>query len=153
MNHGETSNVWENISPMDLSLAIDIGGTKFAVGLVSRSGEIIDRTRVPVHSSLTGDDLWDDLAEAVEQQLTAARDRHHAHVVSVGVGSAGPITANCESVSPLNIHQWREFPLRERLRQFTALPVFGEGDGKALALAEGWLGAARGVDNFLAMVV
>ena len=33
------------------------------------------------------------------------------------------------------------------------LPVFGEGDGKALALAEGWLGAAKGVDNFMAMVV
>ncbi|MEI8286926.1 MAG: ROK family protein, partial [Actinomycetes bacterium] len=27
------------------------------------------------------------------------------------------------------------------------------GDAKALALAEGWLGAAKGVDNFMAMVV
>lgn len=138
---------------MDLSLAIDIGGTKFAVGLVARTGEIIDRTRVAVHGSLTSDDLWEDLADAVDQQLRAASERHHGTVVSVGVGSAGPITANCETISPLNIHQWREFPLRERLVGLTGLPVFGEGDGKALALAEGWLGAARGVDNFLAMVV
>jgi glucokinase len=71
----------------------------------------------------------------------------------VGVGSAGPITANVETISPLNIPQWRGFELRQRLETLTGLPVFGDGDAKALALAEGWLGAARGVDNFMAMVV
>jgi glucokinase len=58
-----------------------------------------------------------------------------------------------ETVSPLNLPQWRDFPLRARLAELTGLPVFGDGDAKALALAEGWLGAARGVDNFMAMVV
>jgi glucokinase len=43
--------------------------------------------------------------------------------------------------------------LRQRLRESTKLPVHGELDAKALALAEGWLGAAVGRDNFLAMVV
>jgi glucokinase len=56
-------------------------------------------------------------------------------------------------VSPLNIPQWRNFPLRDRLIDVTGLPVFGDGDAKALALAEGWVGGARGVDNFMAMVV
>ena len=35
----------------------------------------------------------------------------------------------------------------------TGLPVAVDNDAKALALGEGWLGAARGVDNYLAMVV
>lgn len=138
---------------MDLSLAIDIGGTKFAVGLVNRAGELLERSLVRVDHAATADELWADLAETVDVVLARARD-HHGHMPKVvGVGSAGPVTANCETVSPLNILQWREFPLRDRLESLTHLPVFGEGDGKALALAEGWLGAARGVDNFLAMVV
>jgi predicted NBD/HSP70 family sugar kinase len=33
-----------------------------------------------------------------------------------------------ESVSPLNIRAWRDFPLRERLRVFTGLPTFVEND-------------------------
>ncbi len=56
-------------------------------------------------------------------------------------------------ISPLNIAAWRDFPLRHRLRQLTGLPVFVDNDAKALALGEGWCGAARGVDDYLAMVV
>jgi glucokinase len=63
------------------------------------------------------------------------------------------VAPEVETVSPLNIAAWDEFPLRGRLRELTGLEVFGAGDVKALALAEGWLGAAVGRENFLAMVV
>jgi len=56
-------------------------------------------------------------------------------------------------VSPLNIHTWRNFPLRERLQSSTMLPVHGDLDAKALALAEGWLGAAQGRQSFMAVTV
>lgn len=138
---------------MDLAVAIDIGGTKFGVGLVTRSGELIDRTQVFIDHRDSADDLYDDLMRAVEQQMERAVAHHGVHPSVVGVGSAGPIQPNVETVSPLNILQWRHFPLRERLMADTGLTVFGDGDAKALALAEGWLGAARGVDNFMAMVV
>lgn len=138
---------------MELALAIDIGGTKFAVGLVTRAGELIDREIVAVDHGASADELFDDLHRAVTLQMERAEHHHGSSPMVVGVGSAGPITRNVETVSPLNIHQWREFPLRERLELATGLPVFGDGDAKALALAEGWLGAARGVDNFMAMVV
>ena len=138
---------------MQLSLSIDIGGTKCAVGLVTRDGELIDRTAVAVNPRDTADDLFSDIAEAVQQQLVRAREHHSDSPLTVGVACAGPSTHNLESVSPLNIPQWRNFPLRDRLVDVTGLPVFGDGDAKALALAEGWVGGAKGVDNFMAMVV
>jgi glucokinase len=58
-----------------------------------------------------------------------------------------------EHVSPLNIAAWREFPLRAALAEHTHLPAFVDNDAKALALGEGWVGAARGCDNYIAMVV
>jgi glucokinase len=58
-----------------------------------------------------------------------------------------------EHVSPLNIPAWRGFPLRGRVAEYTGLPTFVDGDAKALALGEGWLGAARGWDHYLGMVV
>jgi len=138
---------------MDLCLAIDIGGTKIAVGLVTRAGELVDRTHVLVNSQISADELFEDVAEAVGQQLLRAKDHHGIRPSVIGVGSAGPITPNVETVSPLNIPQWRQFPLRQRLEDLTGLAVFGDGDAKALALAEGWLGAAKGVNSFMAMVV
>lgn len=53
----------------------------------------------------------------------------------------------------MNIPAWRSFPLLDRLSVVTGLPTFIDNDAKALALGEGWLGAAQLVDNYLAMVV
>ena len=58
-----------------------------------------------------------------------------------------------EHVSPLNIPAWRGFPLRARLAAHTGLPVSVDNDAKALALGEGWTGAAAGRRNYLGMVV
>lgn len=58
-----------------------------------------------------------------------------------------------ETVSPLNIPGWRAFPLRARLHEAFGLDVTVDNDAKALAVGEGWVGAARGERDFLAMVV
>ena len=70
-----------------------------------------------------------------------------------GVGTGGPMTRGGAEVSPVNIPAWRSFPLHRRLTDATGLATFVDNDAKALALAEGWLGAARGVGDYLAMVV
>jgi glucokinase len=141
------------VSAGDVVLAIDVGGTKLGVGLITLQGELIDRDRVEVDHNLTADALFATLNEVVHTQLARAREHHSMRVVAVGVGSAGPIAPDVETISPINMHAWRGFPLRERLAVATALPVFGDLDAKALALAEGWLGAAQGKQNFLAMVI
>ena len=140
-------------SDRDVVLAVDIGGTKIAAGLMTMRGELIDRTQVDVDHALNAVDLFDSLAELVHDMLDRASDHHDVVPVAVGVGSAGPIATNVEAISPLNIAAWREFPLRARLQSLASLPVFGDLDAKSLALAEGWLGAAQGHSNFLAMIV
>ncbi|HTH05762.1 MAG TPA: ROK family protein, partial [Ilumatobacteraceae bacterium] len=65
----------------------------------------------------------------------------------------GPMDAGGEHVSPLNIAAWRDFPLRARLAEHTGLPVWVDNDAKALALGEGWCGAARNERDYVAMVV
>lgn len=137
----------------ELALAVDIGGTKVDIGLITRRGEMVDRERVRVDHRLSGEALFDSLVPSISRQLRRAVEQHGGEVVAVGVGSAGPIARDVATVSPLNISAWRDFPLRARLAELTSLPVFGDLDAKALALAEGWLGAARGHDDFIAMVV
>ena len=137
----------------DVAVAVDIGGTKMAVGLMTMHGELIDREQCPVDHDLNANALYATLDVMVQSQLERARDHHQLRPVAVGIGSAGPLTPNGEEVSPLNIAAWRRFPLRQRMKASTGLPVYADLDAKALALAEGWLGAAMGKDNFLAMVV
>src|SRR4051794_18774094 len=124
-----------------------------AVGLMTMQGELIDREQTPVDHDVNANSLYAALDEMIQSQLERARGHHQRTPVVVGIGTAGPLTTNAEEVSPLNIAAWRRFPLRQLLEESTGLPVYGDLDAKALALAEGWLGAAQGKENFLAMVV
>ena len=128
-------------------LALDVGGTKVAAGLVDDAGHLSERVQVPTprDPGVGADELWSAVADLVKPLAGDA--------VGCGVGCGGPMSAGGELVSPLNIPAWRDFPLRPRLAALTGLPVFVDNDAKALALGEGWVGAAAGVSNFIAMVV
>jgi glucokinase len=127
-------------------LAIDIGGTKLAAGIVDGDGELVEQRRAPTPA---GSD-----AEALFAAVVALVDALPAHeAVAIGVGCGGPMTRGGDAVSPLNIPAWRGFPLRARLAERFGLPAYVDNDAKALALGEGWQGAARGCDNYIGMVV
>ncbi|MBV8161809.1 MAG: ROK family protein [Acidimicrobiia bacterium] len=132
---------------MEVALAIDVGGTKMAAGLVSAEGDLVTSATSPTPRGAD--------AEALFSVVVALCDAvgGDGAVAVCGAGCGGPMTLDGEQVSPLNIPGWRGFPLRRRLVEATGLPVFVDNDAKALALGEGWRGAAAGVDNFLAMVV
>jgi glucokinase len=138
----------------DLALAVDIGGTKMAAGLVDAQGHLSFRSQVPTRRTTGPADaelLWGDLAELVEKVLAQVGSGHR--VVVGGVGCGGPMHLARGEVSPLNIAGWRDFPLRGRLALLTGLPTCLDNDAKALALAEGWIGAAARYDNYIGMVV
>jgi glucokinase len=129
-------------------LAVDIGGTKMAAALVTADGRILDRRQRPTNGTGTGGQLFAELAAMIDDLAFRS-----AAVVACGVGCGGPMTTDGEQVSPVNIPAWRGFPLRSELASLTGLPVFVDNDAKALALGEGWKGAAVGVPDFIAMVV
>jgi len=126
-----------------VALALDVGATKAAAARVSADGTVLARGDVPTGGS---DDPFPRIADLL-------RSIAHGDEEVCGIGTAGPMTVRGEHVSPVNLPAWRDFPLRERVASVTGLPTFLDGDGKALALAEGRFGAARGVDDYVAMVV
>ncbi|HEX4820057.1 MAG TPA: ROK family protein [Acidimicrobiales bacterium] len=131
---------------MGLALAVDVGGTKIATGLVDERGTLLARSQVATPATSDGEELWAVVAAAVDAVRTS-------DVTVCGVGCGGPMTGGGEQVSPLNIPAWRDFPLRARLAEQLGVPVAVDNDAKALALGEGWVGAAADEPNFLAMVV
>jgi glucokinase len=125
-------------------LAIDLGATKVAVAVVDQSGAVRHARRVDVAAS---SDLLADVIDAARAVAGAEA------VGAVGVACAGPMRDHGALVSPLNIPAWRDVALRDELARALGLPVAVEGDARALALAEGRFGAARGLRDYLAMVV
>ncbi|HET8929826.1 MAG TPA: ROK family protein [Acidimicrobiales bacterium] len=133
-------------------VTVDIGGTKLESAIVGPDGSISGR-----HRHATGgtdaEVLFGRLVGTIDRTLDEHGRTQRGEPGAIGVGCGGPMAAGGVTVSPLNIPQWRDFPLRERLAERFELPVWVDNDAKALALGEGWLGAAIGVRNYLAMVV
>jgi glucokinase len=117
-----------------------------AAGRVTADGALVARSQRPTPVDADGDVVFASLLEAVAEVRVGDE-------VACGVGSGGPMARGGVTVTPLNIPGWRGFPLRARLAEALGLDVHVDNDAKALALGEGWRGAARGERAFLAMVV
>ncbi|WP_157155625.1 MULTISPECIES: ROK family protein [unclassified Diaminobutyricimonas] len=135
-------------------LAVDFGGTKVEAALVDEHGVVLEgsRSRQPTGARSRSDQL----AEAVRAVASDALgglptgDR----LIGVGIGSAGPIVVESGRVSPLNVPAWRDYPLRAQLEALVpGLPVRLAMDGLCITLAEHWIGAGRGIDNLMGMIV
>jgi glucokinase len=137
---------------VECCLAVDIGGTKVAASLVTDDGSLVRARSCATPKTDDADELFGAVV-ALIGEVTGDGDDRPGPVVACGVGCGGPMSADGETVSPLNIPAWREFPLRARLGELLDVPLAVENDAKALALGEGWRGAARGRRHFMAMVV
>ncbi|MFI7677094.1 ROK family protein [Actinophytocola sp. NPDC049390] len=122
-------------------LALDIGGTKIAGGIVGADGTLARSATRP-----TGTEPFAAL-RAVVAELAPG------DLPGVGIACAGPVDTVAGTVSPINIPSWRDFPLVERVRELVGAPVALAGDGLCMALGEHWVGAGQGATAMLGMVV
>ncbi len=125
-------------------LAIDVGATKFAAALVDSSHTVELRKEIP------STQLWDGLSKILHDIANS----HAAKITKIGIGSAGPINVQRGEISPVNIAQWRNFPLIPKIKEiFPDAQIVMVGDAVALAIAEHAIGAGSGAKNMLGMVV
>ncbi|MEO6944614.1 MAG: ROK family protein [Lacisediminihabitans sp.] len=136
-----------------LALAVDMGGTKVEAAVVDDTGSVLPGTRfrAPTGSDRSSDELAASVTTVVDQAVAALPTG--SRLRGVGVGSAGPVIETDGLVSPLNLPAWRGYPLRELVASRVDAPVQLRMDGLCIALAEHWVGAARGFDNVMGMIV
>jgi glucokinase len=130
-------------------LGIDIGGTKFAAGVVDGTGRVLSYVREATPTDLEAEGLL-----AFTLRLASnALDESGISPGAVGIGCGGPMVFPEGRVSPLHIPAWQNFPLRARVEAALGLPTVLDNDAKAFALGEALFGAGRGARCMLGMVV
>ncbi|WP_343216516.1 ROK family protein [Deinococcus aestuarii] len=129
------------------SIGVDVGGTKIATGVL-RAGELHDR-----HVQPTPETGWEAVLDAVAAQVRELQARH-PDATLVGVGVPGPLSSDRTRVKfAPNIYGFIDVPLVDGLRDRLAQRVVLENDAKAAALAEAYLGAARGTESSVYVTV
>jgi glucokinase len=120
--------------------AIDLGGTKTAIGLVDRDGRITDKQKLPAASSF--DATIDQLAGECPRNISAAG------VIVPGIWDPSAGRAWAPNLWGRDFH-----PLRDALEQRLGARVAIGSDRTGSVLAEGWLGVARGLRHVLFIAI
>ncbi len=129
--------------------AIDIGGTKIAVGLVSSAGQLVDSLALPTDKALQYPDALAMVAAAVESLL----QKQGAALQGLGVGATGRIQADGALQPNQFLPHWSAHNPANDLGLRFGVPAAIENDADAAALAEYHWGAYRGARRFIYITV
>ncbi|HET7475871.1 MAG TPA: ROK family glucokinase [Dermatophilaceae bacterium] len=135
---------------MQMTIGLDIGGTKIAGAVVDRSGEVVltGRRDTPAQDSPA-------IAAAAAELVAelAARLPAGDGVAAVGVACAGFIDKTGSHVLFAPNLAWRDEPLKDLLQTTVGLPVIIENDANAAAWGEFTHGSARDATDMVLVTV
>jgi len=138
---------------MRVVLALDIGGTKLAVGVINDAGEVLADAIEATGSAASADDVVGALLRMAEAAVGRAGVARQA-LSGVGVSFGGPVDfPRGATVTCHHLPGWEQFPLRDLVAQRTGLPTIMDNDANAAALGEATFGAARGRRDVLYLTV
>ena len=130
-------------------LGVDVGGTKSAVGLVSRDGEIGRSRRYPMDRSDQEHTLRS-IRDAIEDFM----ERERPQIKAIGLGLVGRVdTAGGIWSRAVNLSLFQPVPLGEELCARYGVPVSLDNDVFSAARAELLFGMGRQSKDFLVLNV
>lgn len=136
-------------------LAIDIGGTKLAIGVVRRdefraTGRLAAVTKEPVPAPGTPDVVIARVIAIARELLAAEGGRLDAIGISIG----GPLDHTTGTVVNFpHLPEWRMIPLCSEISDALGAPASLDNDANLGALAESRLGAGRGVADLVYLTI
>lgn len=132
---------------MNVSIGIDIGGTKIAGGVVDSEGRIVERAR----RDTPAQDADAIIAATVDliNELSDAAGSHGFDTTKVGVACAGYIDREGATVLFAPNIAWRHEPLRAQIQEATGKDVVIENDANAAGYGEFLFGGGTHVDDMV----
>ena len=127
-----------------LEVGVDVGGTKIAAGVIDATGAIVRSARRPTPRAT---DIPATIADLV-REVAAGQG-----LAAVGIGAAGFISADRQTVLTAPNIDWNDAPLGTDVSALLGVPVVVENDANAAAWAEHRFGAGRGARQMLAVTV
>ncbi len=129
--------------------ALDIGGTKIAVGVVDASGKVLSRTQAP-----TDPDRYSGGIEMIALMLRETAKTAGVELTGIGIGSTGPVDPMRGEFGDVDfLPGWRgKSPVKD-LAEIFKVRVALENDGDAAALAEAGWGAGRNRSRLIYVTV
>ena len=134
-----------------LTVGVDIGGSKIEVALVDANGRLMATARHP--SGGMESDPSQVVAEVAARVAELRSGVPKERIVALGIGVAGQIDPEAGIVRYSPNLQWRDVPLQQELERALEMPAWTINDVQAVTWGEWQRGAGRGVSDLLCFFV
>jgi glucokinase len=135
-------------------LALDIGGSQIRAAAIPPTGERLGRRTVVTPLAGGPEAIYAACADLLRGVVADLPDGVRDRLVAIGISSMGPLDPwRGLVVDPPNVVALRDAPIADELEARLGLPAYLEKDTNVAAMAEHWLGAARGCSDFLYVTV
>ncbi len=134
----------------ELTVGVDIGGTKTALVVADRRGRILDSKTLPTQTQAPYSDTVSRVCALVNQYI-----ERYDGISGIGIGVPGPVdVARGIAIHAANLG-WRDVPILEAITKglARALPVYIDNDVNVGAIGERLFGAAKDQDNFVYLII
>ena len=135
--------------PRERVLALDIGGTKLAAGVVDGDGRVLSFVVEPTRSEEGAEPVLERLF-ALGRAAVAEAAVPWGEVAAVGIACGGPLDSERGVlIAPPHLTGWRDVPIVELAEQALERPAALENDATAAAAGEHAWGAGAGTRNMV----
>ena len=139
---------------MDVSVGIDIGGTKCALSVGDGAADtvkILHREEFPT-AGLSWRQVLEAFAARLDAYLNAQATTQPLQLAAIGISCGGPLDSRRGVIlSPPNLPGWDDVPVVSFFADRYHVPVHLQNDANACAYAEWKFGAGRGTRNMVFM--
>jgi glucokinase len=130
--------------------AVDIGGTKIAVGMVDGDGRLLKRLETPTDAELGYAMALNRITILLRQVV----DSTGVEITGIGIGCTGPVDPFTGEIGDVNfLPGWRGGPLVADLSRLFRVKVAMENDADAAALGEAGWGAGKNKTRLIYITV
>lgn len=141
------------IKRKELSLGVDLGGSKINIALVDNKGSIIKNVKKPTYANKGKDYIIDNIKQGIYDIIISSGVTIE-DLLGIGIGIPGQIDIKRGIVhSAPNLPGWEGVQICRILREEFHIPVILENDANAAAWGENTFGIARGVKNMVCLTL
>ena len=124
-------------------VGIDLGGTNIKAGIVTDSGELLNKESIKTNADRPMEDIIHDMGKlalkVIEEKGLSIED-----ITAIGIGSPGTPDNEAGVLVYSNNLPFNMAPMRSLIREVVDLPVYIDNDANCAAMAEAVAGAAKG---------
>lgn len=133
--------------PHTFIAGVDLGATNVRVVIANEDGEVEARRAGPL-SAGTPEEVLGRVARTIDDLVRGVWTTARAGAIGVALPGTVDPQRGCVA-SAANMPGWGDVPLADLLGGGLGIPVAAENDANAAAIGEGWLGAAKGLTDFV----